>query len=99
MRTRGAMRIKGAMKLWSFAVCVVVMLLLSPWAQDALGGAAQPPAKAGAPASGSLRPRIGLVLEGGGALGLAHVGVIKRVGGKKTTGGGGGGGGSRALFR
>ena len=27
--------------------------------------------------SGNRRPRIGLVLEGGGALGLAHVGVLK----------------------
>jgi NTE family protein len=61
------------MKLCSFAVCV--MLVSSLGAQDTPGGVTQPPAKAAA--SGSQRPRIGLVLEGGGALGLAHVGVIK----------------------
>jgi len=67
------MRVRGAMKLCSFAVCV--MLVSSLGAQDTPGGVTQPPAKAAA--SGSQRPRIGLVLEGGGALGLAHVGVIK----------------------
>ncbi len=67
------MRMRGAMKLCSFAVCV--MLVSSLAAQDTPGGVTQPPAKAAA--SGSQRPRIGLVLEGGGALGLAHVGVIK----------------------
>src|ERR1700687_5096824 len=61
------------MKLCSFAVCV--MLVSSLGAQDTPGGVPPPPAKAAA--SGSQRPRIGLVLEGGGALGLAHVGVIK----------------------
>jgi NTE family protein len=65
------------MKLNSFAVCVMVMLPSSLWAQDTPGGGVQPPAKAVAAASGSQRPRIALVLEGGGALGLAHVGVIK----------------------
>jgi len=33
--------------------------------------------KLAAVSSGNRRPRIGLVLEGGGALGLAHVGVLK----------------------
>src|ERR1700730_15705288 len=61
------------MKLCSFAVCV--MLVSSLGAQHPPGGVTQPPAKPAA--SGSQRPRIGLVLEGGGALGLAHVGVIK----------------------
>jgi NTE family protein len=63
------------MKLCSFAVCV--MLLSSLWAQDTPGGAAPPDVKKVPPASNSQRLRIGLVLEGGGALGLAHVGVIK----------------------
>lgn len=67
------MRMRGAMKLCSFSVCV--MLVSSLGAQDTPGGVTQPPAKAAA--SGSQRPRIGLVLEGGGALGLAHVGVVK----------------------
>ena len=71
------MRMRSAMKLSSSAVCVMVMLLSSLWAQDTPGAGAQPPAKTVAAASGSQRPRIGLVLEGGGALGLAHVGVIK----------------------
>src|SRR4029077_8958671 len=73
----GAMRMRSAMKLSSFAVCVMVMLMSSLWAQDIPVAGAQPPAKTVAAASGSQRPRIGLVLEGGGALGLAHVGVIK----------------------
>jgi NTE family protein len=63
------------MKLSSFAVCL--LLLSSLWAQDNPGSVAQPDAKKAAVAPGSQRPRIGLVLEGGGALGLAHVGVIK----------------------
>src|ERR1700720_3096591 len=68
---------RGAMKLNSFAVCVMVMLPSSLWAQDTPGGVAQPPATTVAAASGSPRPRIGLVLEGGGALFLAHIGKIK----------------------
>jgi NTE family protein len=67
------------MKLRSFALCV--MFSSSVWAQDNPAGAAQPEVevkgKTVAAASASPRPRIGLVLEGGGALGLAHVGVIK----------------------
>ncbi len=63
------------MKLRSLSVCVI--LLSSLWAQDTPGSVPQPPIKAEAAASGSRRPRIGLVLEGGGALGLAHVGVIR----------------------
>src|SRR4030088_1412469 len=65
------------MKLCSFAVCVMVLLASSLRAQDTPVGSAQPQAGAVASASASQRPRIGLVLEGGGALGLAHVGVIK----------------------
>src|SRR5258708_10236228 len=63
------------MKLRSLSVCVT--LLPSLGAQDTPASVPQPPAKAEAAAPGSRRPRIGLVLEGGGALGLAHVGVIK----------------------
>lgn len=51
-------------------LCLLVSLLaLAPpaWAQ---------PAGADAPAPGG-RPRIGLVLSGGGARGLAHIGVLK----------------------
>src|SRR5208283_3293642 len=55
-----------AMKLPRWMVCVFLMSSL--WAQDNPAGIAPPEIQ---------RPRIGLVLEGGGALGLAHVGVIK----------------------
>jgi NTE family protein len=63
------------MKLRSFAICV--LFLSSLWAQSAPGGVGQPELKSAAAVSGAPRPRIGLVLEGGGALGFAHVGVIK----------------------
>ena len=39
--------------------------------------AAPPAARAQTPAEPTARPRIGLVLSGGGARGLAHVGVLK----------------------
>jgi NTE family protein len=44
-------------------------------------GAADPEAAAGAPAAAArpARPRIGLVLSGGGARGVAHVGVLKTL--------------------
>jgi NTE family protein len=40
-------------------------------------GATAPPAPAASAPPGSARPRIGLVLSGGGARGLSHVGVLK----------------------
>jgi NTE family protein len=64
-----------AMKLCSFGVCVI--LLSSLWAQSASVAAAEPELRTASAVSGSQRPRIALVLEGGGALGFAHVGVIK----------------------
>ncbi len=67
------------MKLHSLAVSV--LFLSSLWAQDNPASVnppdVPPEVKKAADAPGSPRPRIGLVLEGGGALGLAHVGVIK----------------------
>jgi len=63
------------MRLCRFAVWV--MFLSSLWAQETPGDAVQPKVQDAAVSSGSQRPRIGLVLEGGGALGLAHVGVIR----------------------
>jgi NTE family protein len=59
------------MKRFGFAV--VVLLLSSLWAQETPTSGNEVE-KVG---SGKPRPRIGLVLEGGGALGLAHVGVIE----------------------
>jgi NTE family protein len=44
------------------------------WAQSGPARGGQDSGQAGAP---ERRPRVGLVLEGGGALGLAHVGVIR----------------------
>jgi len=58
------------MKFYKFAICG--LLLSKVWAQDSGGAVPQQP-----PARATQRPRIGLVLEGGGALGLAHVGVIR----------------------
>ena len=55
------------MKFSHLAICL--LLLSKLWSQTA--PAASPSTQA------TRRPRIGLVLEGGGALGLAHVGVIK----------------------
>jgi len=53
-------------------VLLLVALLSRLLAQEPWSVAPQSPAKSEKP-----RPRIGLVLEGGGALGLAHVGVIE----------------------
>jgi NTE family protein len=58
------------MKLFRLVVCM--LLLSSLWAQDNPGKAVQPEKPVL-----QRRPRIALVLEGGGALGLAHVGVIQ----------------------
>jgi len=51
---------------------VFMSLLSSVWGQEK-------PANTGTPADSAAphRPRVGLVLEGGGAFGLAHVGVIQ----------------------
>ena len=57
-----------------FLAASVVLLSSWLWAQSGPAERAEIPANAGA---GEHRPRVGLVLEGGGALGLAHVGVIK----------------------
>ena len=54
------------------------LLALWPAASVAQSGAAPaPPAPAASQAAPGARPRIGLVLSGGGARGLAHVGVLK----------------------
>ena len=44
-----------------------------------LSGTALGQAAASAPAAAASHPRIGLVLSGGGARGLAHVGVLKAL--------------------
>jgi NTE family protein len=54
----------------SGALAALLLACVAPaWAQDA-----------SAPASvGTPRPRIGLVLSGGGARGMAHIGVLRKL--------------------
>jgi NTE family protein len=54
-------------------LCAWLLYLAAP----GTGAAEAPAASAVAPAGAPLRPRVGLVLSGGGARGLAHVGVLK----------------------
>jgi NTE family protein len=49
---------------------IAAAILLGTWSTALSAGAQQPEPK-------SPRPKIGLVLEGGGALGFAHIGVIE----------------------
>src|SRR5262249_856424 len=56
-------------------IIVSMFLIVSAWAQESPSSNA--PASA---ATAAHRPRIGLALEGGGALGLAHVGVLQWLG-------------------
>ena len=69
----------GRMRAMHFRLLIQVLLLACALPVAAI---AQPAAPASAPlpahADGS-RPRIGLVLSGGGARGLAHVGVLKAL--------------------
>jgi NTE family protein len=75
------------MKFCSFAVCLLLLSMSSQnlWPQQTPSSDSPQPGarlsdqhldKTEVPA-GSHRPRIGLVLEGGGALGLAHIGVLQ----------------------
>jgi NTE family protein len=64
-----------------FLACFVVPIFVlavavSAQTQDAQAPAAQTQASATASAAKS-RPKIGVALEGGGALGLAHIGVLQ----------------------
>jgi NTE family protein len=58
-----------AMPRLLIALCLGLLAAASAWPASA--------AEQTAPADGPARPRIGLVLSGGGARGLAHVGVLK----------------------
>jgi NTE family protein len=49
------------------AVCLAATMPLSAWCDEAAGPSDDP----------ARRPRVGLVLSGGGAKGGAHVGVLK----------------------
>ncbi|WP_228027143.1 patatin-like phospholipase family protein [Pseudaquabacterium pictum] len=64
------------------AACLLAAAALAGTVQAQVAAAGVPAAAASAPAAASVlpslgRPRIGLVLSGGGARGLAHVGVLK----------------------
>jgi len=60
-------------RLWRIGAALAVFLCGLPWgrAEESVIAVA-PPASPGA-----SRPKVGLVLGGGGALGLAHIGVLK----------------------
>jgi NTE family protein len=63
-----------ACRSWNVRLGFFLLLALSSTltpAQD------QPPAQPGSPSQPAHRPRIGLALSGGGALGLAEIGVIQ----------------------
>jgi NTE family protein len=68
----------GLLWLWGLGEPASAQVPAQVAAEPAPPAAAASPASAAAPALPSLgRPRIGLVLSGGGARGLAHVGVLK----------------------
>jgi NTE family protein len=70
----------AAWRLLAAALCVGVLLALPIRVATAADGAAaqrQPPGQSAVEPPG--RPRIGLVLSGGGARGAAHVGVIRAL--------------------
>ena len=64
----------GALRLL-FAVQCLGFAAAAPASDEPPAAAAQPPAAAAQPPG--ARPRVGLVLSGGGARGAAHVGVLK----------------------
>jgi NTE family protein len=58
-------------------VGVLSLLLAAQWLAAPGISSAQQAAAPQAPAAGAHRPRVGLVLSGGGARGAAHIGVLK----------------------
>lgn len=58
-------------------VCAAAQEKSAEQAQEAAGKARIPTCGTDGPSAPGRRPRIGLALEGGGALGLAHVGVLQ----------------------
>ena len=71
--------IPDAIRRFAGAAAAAAALIVSPPApaQSASTGAAAMPAAAATLPTGVRRPRIGLVLSGGAARGLTHVGVLK----------------------
>ena len=82
-------RFPGRMRAMRFRLVIPALLLAFALPAAALAPSAAPGASASASASAASaplprhadgsRPRIGLVLSGGGARGLAHVGVLKAL--------------------
>ena len=70
--TRGRTASRGR----RLGVVACLAACLAGWLAGGNAAAQQAPAET-VPAAGASRPRIGLVLSGGGARGLAHVGVLK----------------------
>lgn len=64
---------RSRLKLLSLAACAVLALPAGACADPS------PPADGAVAPDGAARPRIGLVLSGGGARGAAHVGVIREL--------------------
>jgi NTE family protein len=63
-----------ALRVRAFSLLFIALLAAGPArAASAPGGSGPPPARA------PHRPRIGLVLSGGGARGIAHVGVLRML--------------------
>src|SRR5580700_5702255 len=58
------------------ALSMILAASASAQQQPATATPAQPPASAQEQSAQHKRPTVGLVLQGGGALGLAHIGVI-----------------------
>lgn len=57
--------------------CLALAFLLTPFRVPAQEPEANPPADPQTQSIGRVRPKIGVALEGGGALGLAHIGVLQ----------------------
>jgi NTE family protein len=68
MRAR-ARSLRGVCTGW----LVALLLLLGAWP----AGAQEQTPSASGPAAAAARPKVGLALSGGGARGLAHIGVLK----------------------
>jgi len=65
----------SAVRLRRIAVAFVIVALSCTLASQSQENSAQLPATS--PPSPAPRPRIGLALSGGGALGMAHIGVLQ----------------------
>ena len=81
---KGSSRLGLALALIASGVCnaggggAVTPLPAEPaTSEPAITATAQPGSTAGPSAANSIHPRVCLVLSGGGARGMAHIGVLK----------------------